>query len=82
MKKYGTRSQILSTLKQNEVGKSVPEFCREHGINIRCLDSLKTKQWAYYDNYIQHSPMVQLIIFFKTKIEYNHPIGLCLINRI
>jgi len=28
-----TDSQILSILKQNEMGKSVPDLCREHGMS-------------------------------------------------
>ena len=28
-----SENQILSTLKQNEVGAKVPDLCREHGIS-------------------------------------------------
>ena len=30
-----TDSQILSILKQNEMGKSVPDLCREHGMALK-----------------------------------------------
>jgi len=31
-------SQILSILKQNESGVSVPDLCREHGMSSACFD--------------------------------------------
>ena len=38
-----TDSQILSILKQNEMGKSVPDLCREHGMSSACFYQWRSK---------------------------------------
>jgi putative transposase len=38
-----TNSQILSILKQNEMGKSVPDLCREHGMSSACFYQWRSK---------------------------------------
>lgn len=38
-----TDSQIMAILKQNEAGSSVPDLCREHGINSASFYKWRTK---------------------------------------
>jgi putative transposase len=38
-----TDSQILSILKQNEMGKSVPDLFREHGMSSACFYQWRSK---------------------------------------
>jgi len=38
-----TDSQILSILKQNELGTSVPDLCREHGISTSAFYKWRSK---------------------------------------
>ena len=38
-----TDSQIMSILKQNEAGSSVPDLCREHGISSASFYKWRTK---------------------------------------
>ena len=38
-----TVSQIMTILKQNEAGSSVPELCREHGISSESFYTWRTK---------------------------------------
>jgi putative transposase len=38
-----TDSQKLSILKQNEMGKSVPDLCREHGMSSACFYQWRSK---------------------------------------
>ena len=38
-----TDSQILSIIKQNESGKSVPDLCREHGMSTATFYTWRSK---------------------------------------
>jgi len=37
------RQQILSIFKQKEMGKSVPDLCRAHGMSSACFYRLRSK---------------------------------------
>ena len=43
-----TESQIVSALKEYELGRSVDDICRELGINVQTFLQFEQKVWRYW----------------------------------